>query len=215
MQEYVFKIVQWLLDLWEFSVKKKGEGCQRQMNHNFKKPCFDRLGASTSHTGGIPSSFPQAYVKNINFSKYQLLFIHFSHPMSSSLFVCGLSRMPSIDVHEVRAPIYLTPEVKARLRQSLLKSNYEHKIAIVKIPTQRSRPYCTTMQRSFSTQISGNRRPRAELLEVARARIIAASEAGLLKLEIAVDYHVNRLTIYDTINQWKSHYTLKSLPRSR
>ena len=57
------------------------------------------------------------------------------------------------------------------------------------------------MQRSFSTQISGNRRPRAELLEVARARIIAASEAGLLKLEIAVDYHVNRLTIYDTINQ--------------
>jgi hypothetical protein len=56
------------------------------------------------------------------------------------------------------------------------------------------------MQRSFSTQISGNRRPKAELSEVARAGIIAASEAGVLKLEIAADYHVNRSTVYDTIN---------------
>ena len=56
------------------------------------------------------------------------------------------------------------------------------------------------MQRSFSTQISRNRRPKAELSEVARARIIAASEAGVLKLKIAADYGVNRSTIYDTIN---------------
>jgi transposase len=70
------------------------------------------------------------------------------------------------------------------------------------------------MQRSFGTQISGNRRPGAELSEVARARIIAASEAGVSKLEIAVDYRVNRSTVYDTINQWKSHHTLESLPRS-
>jgi transposase len=70
------------------------------------------------------------------------------------------------------------------------------------------------MQRSFSTQISGNRRPGAELSEVARAGIIAALEAGVLKLEIAADYRVNWLTVYDTINRWKSHYTLESLPRS-
>ena len=56
------------------------------------------------------------------------------------------------------------------------------------------------MQRSFGTEISGNRRPRAKLLETARARIIAASEAGVLKLKITAEYRVNRLTVYDTIN---------------
>ena len=95
-----------------------------------------------------------------------------------------------------------------------LVSRHEHKIAIVKIPTQRSRPYCTTTQLSFGTQISGNRKARAGLSEVARAGIITASEAGVLKPEIAADYRVNRLTVYNTINQWKNHHTLKSLPRS-
>ena len=47
------------------------------------------------------------------------------------------------------------------------------------------------MQRSFGTQISGNRRPGAELLEVARAGIIAKLEAGVLKPEIAAEYCVN------------------------
>jgi len=46
------------------------------------------------------------------------------------------------------------------------------------------------MQRSFDTEISGNRRPRSELLEVARAGIIAAAEAGVLKPEIAAEYRV-------------------------
>jgi len=69
------------------------------------------------------------------------------------------------------------------------------------------------MQRSFGTEISGNRRPRAELSETARAGIIAASEAGVSKLKIAAEYRVNRLTVYDTINRWKNHHTLKSLPR--
>ena len=69
------------------------------------------------------------------------------------------------------------------------------------------------MQRSFGTQISGNRRPGAELSEVARAGIIAESEAGVSKLEIAAEYRVNRSTVYDTINRWKNHHTLESLPR--
>ena len=56
------------------------------------------------------------------------------------------------------------------------------------------------MQRLFGTQISGNRRPGTELSEAARAGIIATSEAGVLKPEIAVEYCVNRLTVYDTIN---------------
>jgi transposase len=69
------------------------------------------------------------------------------------------------------------------------------------------------MQRSFGTQISGNRRPGTELLEAARAGIIAASEAGVSKPEIAAEYRVNRSTVYDTINRWKNHHTLESLPR--
>ena len=56
------------------------------------------------------------------------------------------------------------------------------------------------MQRSFGTEISGNRRPRAEPLETARAGIIAASEARVLKLEIAAEYRVNWSTVYNTIN---------------
>ena len=71
---------------------------------------------------------------------------------------------------------------------------------IAKIPTQRSRPRRTTMQPLFSTQISGSRRPGTELLEAARAGIIAASEAGALKPEIAAEYRVNWLTVYNTIN---------------
>ena len=56
------------------------------------------------------------------------------------------------------------------------------------------------MQHSFGTQISGNRRPGAELSEVIRAGIITKSEAGVLKLKIAAEYRVNRSTVYDTIN---------------
>ena len=57
------------------------------------------------------------------------------------------------------------------------------------------------MQRLFSTQISGNRRPRTKLSEATRAGIITASEARVSKPEIAAEYHVNRSTVYDTINQ--------------
>ena len=113
------------------SVKKKGEGCQRQMHHNFK--WFDHLGASMYVTR-VPSSLAQAHVKNINFSKFQLLYIGFSRPMSSSLLVCGLSRMPSIDVHEVRAPVRLIPEAQARLRQSSLESNYALRMLLISSP---------------------------------------------------------------------------------
>jgi hypothetical protein len=56
------------------------------------------------------------------------------------------------------------------------------------------------MQRLFGTKISRNRGPGAELSETTRAGIIAASEARVLKLKIAAEYRVNRLTVYDTIN---------------
>jgi len=73
--------------------------------------------------------------------------------------------------------------------------------------------YYTTMQRSFGTEISGNRRPGAELLDTQRAGILSAVEAGEKKTEIAARYRVSRRVIYSTINQWKDHHTLKSLLR--
>jgi len=56
------------------------------------------------------------------------------------------------------------------------------------------------MQRSFGTEISGNRRPGAELLETVKAGIITALEAGVLKLKITIEYCVNWSTVYDIIN---------------
>ena len=57
------------------------------------------------------------------------------------------------------------------------------------------------MQPSCGTEITGNRRPGAELSETARARIITVLEAGVLKPEIAVKYCVNQSTVYNTINR--------------
>jgi len=56
------------------------------------------------------------------------------------------------------------------------------------------------MQHSFGTEISGNRRPGAELSETIRAGIIAAFEAGVSKPKIAAEYRMNQSTVYDTIN---------------
>ena len=71
------------------------------------------------------------------------------------------------------------------------RDRHLHKIATVKIPNQRSQAYYTIMQHLFGTEISGNRRVGAELLETTRAGIIAASEAGVLKPKIAAEYRVN------------------------
>ena len=66
------------------------------------------------------------------------------------------------------------------------------------------------MQRSFGTEISGNRRPGAELSEAQRAGILSAVEAGEEKTEIAARYRVTRRVIYNTIDRWNNHHTLKS-----
>jgi len=57
------------------------------------------------------------------------------------------------------------------------------------------------MRHLFGTEISRNKRPGAELSEIARAGILAELEAGIPKSEIAVEYRVNRSTVYDTINR--------------
>ena len=70
------------------------------------------------------------------------------------------------------------------------------------------------MRRSFGTEISGNRGPRVELLDMQRAAILSAVEAGEKKTKIAARYRVSRRVIYSTLNQWNNHHTLKSLLRS-
>ena len=56
------------------------------------------------------------------------------------------------------------------------------------------------MRRSFRTEISKNRRPGVELLDIQRARILSAVEAGEDKTKIVVRYRVSRRVIYKIIN---------------
>jgi Mor family transcriptional regulator len=56
------------------------------------------------------------------------------------------------------------------------------------------------MQHLFSIEISRNQRPGAELLDVRRAGILSAVEAGEEKTKIAARYRVTYRVIYNIIN---------------
>ena len=71
-----------------------------------------------------------------------------------------------------------------------------------------------TMRRSFGQEISGNRRPKAELTPAARVALLAKHEAGVSRAELAHEFDVHPSCIYKTIKRWSNHKTLKSLPRS-
>ena len=51
------------------------------------------------------------------------------------------------------------------------------------------------MQCSFGTEVSGNRRPGAELSDIQRAGILSAVEAGKEKTKIAARYRVSHRVI--------------------
>jgi transposase len=70
------------------------------------------------------------------------------------------------------------------------------------------------MRRSFGQEISGNRRPKAELTPAARAALLAKHEASVLRAELAHEFDVHLSCIYKTIKRWSNHKTLESLPRS-
>ena len=72
----------------------------------------------------------------------------------------------------------------------------------------------TTMRRSFGQEISGNRRPKAELTPAARAALLAKHEAGVSRAELAHEFNVHPSCVYKTIKRWSNHKTLKSLLRS-
>ena len=57
-----------------------------------------------------------------------------------------------------------------------------------------------TIQRLFSTKISGNRRPRVELSDTQRVGMLSVAKAGEKKTEIAARYCISRHVIYSTIN---------------
>ena len=69
------------------------------------------------------------------------------------------------------------------------------------------------MQRSFGTEISGNRGRGCELSPLARAGIISQAEAGRTYKELAQDFGCSKRTVRRTINRWKNHNTVASLPR--
>ncbi|KAJ5129346.1 transcriptional regulator family: Helix-turn-helix and Homeodomain-like HTH [Penicillium bovifimosum] len=70
------------------------------------------------------------------------------------------------------------------------------------------------MERSFGTVISGNRRPNAELSPEHCAAIISKHEDGHKPTELTSEFGCARSTIYDTLNRFKQHNAVKSLPRS-
>jgi transposase len=72
----------------------------------------------------------------------------------------------------------------------------------------------TTMPRQFSSEITGNRGKKQELLSKARSSIISKWEAGVMNKDLAAKYGVHRNVIAYTIKRWKEHHTVNSLPRS-
>jgi transposase len=68
--------------------------------------------------------------------------------------------------------------------------------------------------RQFGTQISGNRRPDAELNKEQRSAILYALELGQSPTKIAEDLRVSRRTIYRTRDRFQQRADLDSRPRS-
>jgi transposase len=72
----------------------------------------------------------------------------------------------------------------------------------------------STNMRAFGTEISGNRRPNGELSIATRSAIIARVESGQSKASVAREFEVSERVVYNTINRYKEHGKLESLPRS-
>jgi transposase len=70
------------------------------------------------------------------------------------------------------------------------------------------------MVRSFGTEISGNRRPKAELSPEQRIAIVYGKELGRSAISLAEEFGCGRTTIYDTWHRFQSHQTVDLLPRS-
>jgi transposase len=70
------------------------------------------------------------------------------------------------------------------------------------------------MARSFGTEISGNRRLRAELSTEQRSAIIIALEGGGSPTALAAEFGCARSAIYSTWERFQKHQTVESLPRS-
>lgn len=70
------------------------------------------------------------------------------------------------------------------------------------------------MERSFGTEISGNRRPKAELSTEQRSAILAKLDIGQSPTKLATEFNCARSTIYDTKKRFQNHHQVESLPRS-
>jgi transposase len=83
-----------------------------------------------------------------------------------------------------------------------------------RINTYTSAIYTMPPQRSFGTEISGNRRPNGELSIEARISIISKSEAGAATAELAAEFGVTRQTIHNTLRRHRETGSNASRPRS-
>jgi transposase len=67
--------------------------------------------------------------------------------------------------------------------------------------------------RSFGTEISGNRGRGCELSSAQRTAILEAVDAGKKKAAIAREFGCSTRVVFNTIQRWKDHKTVESLPR--
>jgi transposase len=80
--------------------------------------------------------------------------------------------------------------------------------------TNFSTTYNSMAPRRFGTEISGNSVKNAELSSESRTAIIAKYKAGVKVVALRDEFCIGKTAIYDTINRWKNHKTLQSLPWS-
>lgn len=74
--------------------------------------------------------------------------------------------------------------------------------------------FCNPAMSQFSTQVSGNRKPNAELSKEQRSAILSALELGQSPTKIAEDLRVSRKTVYRTRERYKQRGDVDSQPRS-
>ncbi|KAF1936772.1 hypothetical protein EJ02DRAFT_326804, partial [Clathrospora elynae] len=66
----------------------------------------------------------------------------------------------------------------------------------------------------FGLEISGNCARKQELSSEMRSAIISKYETRIKVPALVTKFHASRTAIYNTINRWKNHHIVQSLPRS-
>lgn len=109
-------------------------------------------------------------------------------------------------------PRFLTTMFHIHEGSKVLKHAKTRRPTTTKLPS--STTHISTTMRCFGTEISGNRRPKAELSPETRSAILYSLEKGISPSKIAFDHRVSRSSIYYTKKRFQQTASIKSRPRS-